>query len=791
MKTLKKTLCVVLAVVMMLGTLTVLASATDFVDDADIAYDEAVEVLVAIGVINGKEGNKFDPKGELTRAEACTIISKLLGQGSLKAKSTFDDAKGHWGESYIAFCASQGIVNGVGDNKFDPDGTLTGYAWAKMVLCALGYNAEYEGMTGDEWELGVAKLMGQTHIGDALASFDGEKAIPRDAACQLAFTGAKDVDMQKFTPGIAVTGTNLSVNAGGSYDTIYGAAGHKLLDDGFKIPAANITAAATDYNEPGTNYLSTDGKVNVTVEETPAATYTTAVTSAQIYKDLGLKGGPDNNGIAAGATSTHTMNQAAVEGAGTFAITIDGAGVIGGNGILTKVYYDTNAANAEGKKVIIVCIPTFFDDISVVTPAAGAAARKVNTTGGAVNFETEDFEVGDKVLVTYDATGTATAIKAVEGTELTATAINTNANTFTAGGKTYEYANTFGTDGSIPVAAADVTTPTAFVAYLDDYGYVIGKTATAAAAATYCVVLAQNNVMSLDGGTNQVRVLKTDGTIEDGVSTAAVAGGANPFALCTYTMNKSGQYVLTVQAALDTGAGSVVNKGAVAVTAATTATKGNAKTIFLLGFDNDGDGNDDEYKAYVGINAVPTLTNAAASGANCVDFDTDGFAEVVFIKSALLAAAGTTSSDIVFVDYSSENTMTDANLGTYYEYNAIVNGKVETIKAAANTVFTADGIFTAFTKDSDGLITAKTPMTATGDITAYVNNGVGTDAAANGIIELDGTELSYNDATQIFKIAADGSISAVTVASVKFDANDTVVYYTTNNVLTYAVITEV
>ena len=45
MKTLKKTLCVVLAVVMVVGTLALTAGATDYVDDADITYDEAVEVL--------------------------------------------------------------------------------------------------------------------------------------------------------------------------------------------------------------------------------------------------------------------------------------------------------------------------------------------------------------------------------------------------------------------------------------------------------------------------------------------------------------------------------------------------------------------------------------------------------------------------------------------------------------------------------------------------------------------------------------------------------------------------
>lgn len=40
-------------------------------------------------------------------------------------RKTFVDISGHWGESYIDFAAERDILKGVGENLFDPDGTMT------------------------------------------------------------------------------------------------------------------------------------------------------------------------------------------------------------------------------------------------------------------------------------------------------------------------------------------------------------------------------------------------------------------------------------------------------------------------------------------------------------------------------------------------------------------------------------------------------------------------------------------------------------------------------------------
>ena len=183
MRTLKKTLCVVLCLAMLVGLCAMGASAIEFTDADEINYKEAVDLLTGIGVINGKpdgDALKFDPKGTLTRAEACKIITYLLGYEDISATSTFDDVPaGKWFSGPIALCATEGIVNGVGNNKFNPNGTLTGSAWSKMLLCALGYNAEYEGMTGKSWEVGVAKTLKNTGLLDGIDGFDQAADMPR------------------------------------------------------------------------------------------------------------------------------------------------------------------------------------------------------------------------------------------------------------------------------------------------------------------------------------------------------------------------------------------------------------------------------------------------------------------------------------------------------------------------------------------------------------------------------------------------------------------------------------
>ena len=121
MRNLKRALSLVMAMAMLIGMMTIGASAvsaSDFTDADEIVNTEAVSVLTTLNVINGKEdGSYFDPTGIVTRAEMAKMITVALHGGEepvlgTKTNPSYSDIKGHWAESYIEYCTSVGIISG-------------------------------------------------------------------------------------------------------------------------------------------------------------------------------------------------------------------------------------------------------------------------------------------------------------------------------------------------------------------------------------------------------------------------------------------------------------------------------------------------------------------------------------------------------------------------------------------------------------------------------------------------------------------------------------------------------
>ena len=206
MRNLKKVLALVLALVMAMSLVTV-ANAADFSDKADINYKEAVDVMNAIGVIDGLDTGAFNPKGTLTREQAAKIIcTMMLGDSADKlgtSSSSFKDvAVTRWSSPYIEYCASIGIIAGNGDGTFNPTGKLTGHAFAKMLLGALGYNAATEGYVGAGWSIEVAKDAVSAGIdvdGVALSA-----QLTREQAAQMAFQTLEATMVEYATAGSSV-----------------------------------------------------------------------------------------------------------------------------------------------------------------------------------------------------------------------------------------------------------------------------------------------------------------------------------------------------------------------------------------------------------------------------------------------------------------------------------------------------------------------------------------------------------------------------------------------------------
>ena len=165
MRNLKKTLCLVLALVFVLGLCTVGASAAfDDVEDITVRYSNAIKAMNGLGILTGDDndgdGNfSFRPDDNVTRAEAATIIARImLGVENAQkwpARASFDDVSAdHWAARAISFCKSKGIINGYGDNTFRPSQNVTMTELAKMLLSAVGYGGKDE-FVGADWNFNV------------------------------------------------------------------------------------------------------------------------------------------------------------------------------------------------------------------------------------------------------------------------------------------------------------------------------------------------------------------------------------------------------------------------------------------------------------------------------------------------------------------------------------------------------------------------------------------------------------------------------------------------------------
>ena len=95
-----------------------------------------IEELTKRGIINGKTESVYDPDATMTRAEFATIITRALGL-SKNTESVFKDVKtGEWYFEYINTAYSYGIVKGVSETEFDPNGVISRQEAAVMVTRA-------------------------------------------------------------------------------------------------------------------------------------------------------------------------------------------------------------------------------------------------------------------------------------------------------------------------------------------------------------------------------------------------------------------------------------------------------------------------------------------------------------------------------------------------------------------------------------------------------------------------------------------------------------------------------
>ena len=121
MRNLKRALSLLLSSTMVLGMLVMGSSAAGYkdVDDSN-KNQEAIEVLQAVGVMSGvdNKGN-FNPDGSVTRNQMAVIMAHLLklDYDYYRGTNPFTDVP-EWAAPYVAACAAEGVVAGIGNGQF-------------------------------------------------------------------------------------------------------------------------------------------------------------------------------------------------------------------------------------------------------------------------------------------------------------------------------------------------------------------------------------------------------------------------------------------------------------------------------------------------------------------------------------------------------------------------------------------------------------------------------------------------------------------------------------------------
>ena len=215
-----------------------------FTDQADIndVNAEAVNTLVALGVIDGYEDGSFRPDDTVTRAEMAKMIYTIrTGRSDASAynddATSFTDITSHWARGYIKYCQSMGIIAGKSVTSFDPDNTVTTQEAAKMLLVTLGYDAEKAGLEGASWGQKTNALADENGLLKDVNN-GTTQGLPRVYAAQLIYNAVNAATVE-YRDG-AYYNKNL---IGRENDTI----GEKYM--GLENPKGILTSVKYDDND--------------------------------------------------------------------------------------------------------------------------------------------------------------------------------------------------------------------------------------------------------------------------------------------------------------------------------------------------------------------------------------------------------------------------------------------------------------------------------------------------------------------------------------------------------------
>ena len=297
MKNLKKVLALVLAVVMIMGVVTV-ASAKTYKDadkEAYKTYADAIDALSSLKILDGFEDGEFKADRTFNRAQAAKIVAivhnaatngKIKDQDAISAlysnaQNPFVDCNTSWALPYINYCRITGLADGMTATTYAPKRELTGVQWLKLMLTTLNFDTAKEGYTGTGWDVNVLNRANEVGLTAGLA--DGWKAIApikRGEAAQILYNALTKylVEYGQLVKGFKPTGADVFNAAFVSNE--------QVAKSGFTLAGKmgiTIERATDDFRRPGYNWSY--GSWAAFYMDKPVNSYTTAVTMCDILKN--------------------------------------------------------------------------------------------------------------------------------------------------------------------------------------------------------------------------------------------------------------------------------------------------------------------------------------------------------------------------------------------------------------------------------------------------------------------------------------------------------------------------
>ena len=795
MRNLKRALSLLLSSTMVLGMLVMGSSAASYADVTSKQHEEAIEVLKTVGIMTGDENGKFNPEAKVTRNEMAVVMCNLLDYtvASYKGTSPFTDVP-EWAEPYVAACYTNGITSGYDAKTYGGSDTVTTGQAALMLLKALGY-FQYSADFGSDW------LVETTKNGSTAGLFDGvatgaKEALTRNDVAQMVLN-ALEADLVKAEKNgsdvqvgdIVISGGKATYDSRTGTDSKYAKIDNTKVDGKYTIQLGEdlydgdlvkADGADDDFGRPSVKWTYENKEIGTYADDADAV-YTATVEKQDLYD---LVGSDVYNDLKNGDAD--------------FTVVVDG---VAQKDVKLSDYIVKNNDDDAGDKIIKKGATTevFIDDDSndVVITVINSYVAQVDgdydkndeeleldildeapvdvkdTTLSSDDFDYLDsYSDEDYVLITV-ANKEIKTIDLAETVEGKVTAYTEKKNV-TVDGTKYEYSKNY-TDAVKDDSKLSYDLNDAYTLVLDANGYVIYTDGTAGHNDyVYVAKTAKTGgaKANLEGdayfidGTNKVITIDNDDKI--GVSDKGRWYSYNEKSNGKYELNEVEDaetvvYYGTATSKVITENGkSAVYVGDNSGNSTAETVKANNDTIFIV---ND----DDDVAVYTGIKNVPDITAKTATTEIAVVMD-GAYADVVYIYSADMSISGD-SGDRVYLLEKGPNASVDKDDNKYYEYDAIVNGKITTVKATDKDL--EIGLYQNVSYDENGYMDDQELVKNISDDDFKAYTGIQSISYKAGVLSLGkGNDVVLADKYTIF-VNDDGDGKTTTPSSLAKNFNST------------------